>query len=118
MKRTFAALAVLFLLLRPLCDVLAAESAHAAHESGPSAVMNGGSHEGGGEGLCCADIEDGALAKVSEKAGPTAGLEATLAAPVLFTVLQLETPGTRTRDPTLRSRTTSSFYLRSARIRR
>lgn len=118
MKRTFVIVAVLFLLLRPLCDVLAAESTHAGHESSPPAAMQGESHEGGAEGLCCADIEDGALAKVSEKAGPTAGLKAALAAPVLFTVLQLGTPGTRTRDPTLRSRTTTSFYLRSARIRR
>lgn len=118
MKQTFAVLAVLFLLLRPLCDVLAAESAHAAPESSPHAAMKGERHEGGGEGPCCADIEDGALAKVSEKAGTTAGLEATLTAPVLFAVLQPGTAGTHTRDSTLRSRTPTSFYLPSARIRR
>jgi hypothetical protein len=118
MKRTFAVLAVLFLLLRPLCDVLAAESAHAAPESSPHAAVKGESHDGGGEGPCCADIEDGALAKASEKARTTAGPEAMPAAPVLFAVLQPGTTGTLAPDSTLRSRTPASFYLRSARIRR
>lgn len=112
-------LAAVFLLLRPLCDVLAAESAHAAHEAGPhEAITGGASHEGSSDGPCCADIEDGALAKVSEKAGITAGPEAMLAVPMLIAVLQPGTPRIRARDPTLRSRTPTSYYLRSARVRR
>ena len=73
MRQLLAMLAAMFLLLRPLCDVLAAESAHAVHEAGPHAAVTGDSREGSSDGPCCADIEDGALAKVSKKAGTTAG---------------------------------------------
>ena len=118
MKRALAVLAAVFLLLRPVCDVRAAESAHAAQEGAAHASLDGERHDGGSDGPCCADIEDGALAKVSQKAGTPGGPEAMLAAPVRLAVLDPGSPGTSARVPSVLSRTPASFYVRSARIRR
>lgn len=117
MKRSFALLAVLFLLLRPLCDVQAAGSAQG--EPGVRAHATE-SYESNGTAPCCADLEDGSLAKLSEPAVArgTGDGKPVFAAPRSIAVQYAGTPRAVARHPPDAVIALPSFYARSARIRR
>ena len=122
MKQTLAVLAALFLLLRPLCDVQAAGIDHDASRSDVHAVAghdDGGVDSHGGM-PCCADLEDGAVAKLTEPAAVRLASDGkisfTSAAAVFAWHPRLTADSARRPpDPVL---TRTSFYARSARIRR
>jgi len=107
MKRSLAVLAVLFLLLRPLCDVQAA-----GHD-----WRSGDPH---GEVPCCATLEDGALANPGEAAAVrvVGDSELAFAAPAWAVARHapVQNVDARHRPGVLFTRT--SYYARSARIQR
>ena len=117
MKRSFAFLAVLFLLLRPLCDVQAAGAANGEPGVHTYATAN---YHADGAATCCAVLDDGLLVKLSEPAAARGAPEGKLvfATPGLIAVHYASAPraDARVRPGTLF--TPSSFYARSARIRR
>ena len=117
MKRSFALLAVLFLLLRPLCDVQAAVSAHGEPGVHAHAIAD---YHADGAATCCANLDDGSLVKLSEPAAAGGAGEGKLvfAASGLIAVHYAGAPraDARVRPGTLFI--PSSFYARSARIRR
>jgi hypothetical protein len=124
MKRSFALLAALFLLLRPLCDVLAADPAHGgrAADAYAAAEHTTGSADRLGEGAqCCAAIEDGAYAKPVEAAAVRAvgDSELAFAAPAWTAAGDApdQNSDARHRPGVLFTRA-SSYYARSARIQR
>jgi hypothetical protein len=115
MKRFLALSVMLFLLLRPLCEVQAAGFAYG--EPGSQAHATASYH--GDEAVpCCAELEDGSLAIASLPAVALGDGKLAFAAPVLSTVhfgggsgaVVRQSPGVL--PPSL------SFYARSARIRR
>lgn len=116
MKRSFALLAVLFLLLRPLCDVQAAGAAHGEPGARTHATAN---NDASGAAPCCADLDDGSLAKVHV---PAIALGAgddnvAFATPGLIAARYAGTPDLA-RHPLGAAIPPPSFYARSARIRR
>lgn len=123
MKQTLAVVAVLFLLIRPLCEVQAAGiAAHSASHGDVHALA--GHDDGGGDSHgstpCCADLEDGAGAKLAEPAAVRLASDGKIPFASALTVLARHprlTPDAARRppDPVL-ART--SFYARSARVRR
>jgi len=117
MKRSFVLVAVLFLLLRPLCDVQAAGSGHG--DPGVHTYATANCHADGAA-TCCADLDDGSLVKLSEPAAARGAGEGKLAfaTPGLIAVhyASAQRADARVRLGTLF--TPSSFYARSARIRR
>lgn len=117
MKRSFALLAVLFLLLRPLCDVQAAGSAHVEPGAHTHATAN---NDAGSTAPCCADLENGSLAKLTEPAAARSAGDGkpAFAAPVLTAMHYAATQGASVRHPPDVLLPSISFYARSARIRR
>jgi hypothetical protein len=117
MKRSFALIAVLFLLLRPLCDVQAAGAANGEPGLHTYAAAN---YHADGAATCCAALHDGSLVKLSEPAAARSAGEDKLvfATPGLIAVHYASAPraDARVRPGTFFS--PSSFYARSARIRR
>jgi hypothetical protein len=123
MKQSLAVIAVLFLLLRPLCEVQAAGPTHGApsgdaHASAVHAGFGGDPH--GNDLPCCANLEDGALLKVSDSAATRTVGETNLAftAPSWTTAHYLGAPGADARHPPGIPFSPSSYYARSARIQR
>jgi hypothetical protein len=117
MKRSFALLAVLFLLLRPLCDVQAAGSAHGAPGVHTYATAN---YHADGAATCCASFQDGSLVKLSEPAAARSVGDGKLvfATPGLIAVHYASAPRADGRVRPGILFTPSSFYARSARVRR
>jgi hypothetical protein len=120
MKRILATAAVLFLLLRPVCDVLAAGAKHdergqEAHAVEHQDARGASAHEH--DVPCCADVEDGAVAKPSEPARVAGESRLAFAAPA-WTVVRSGTASADARHPPGILITAASFYARSARIRR
>lgn len=117
MKRSFALLAVLFLLLRPLCDVQAAGTAHVEPGAHAHATAN---DDASSTAPCCADLENGSLAKLTEPAAVrgTGDGKPAFAAPVLTAVHYSGTQDAYVRHPPDALLAPISFYARSARIRR
>jgi len=117
MKRPFALVAMLFLLLRPLCDVQAAGSGHGDPGVHTYPTAN---YLADGAAACCADLDDASLVKLSEPAAARGAREGKLAfaTPGLIAVhyAGAQRADARVRPGTLF--TPSSFYARSARIRR
>jgi len=119
-KRSLALLAVLFLLLRPVCDAWAAGHAHA----GPAPVAHAAVHasEAGADGhedFCCAKVQEGNLISPGSVGPANAASDVSLfVAAYRGTAVRqgLDRHGaTRLRDAPLAS---YSFYARSARILR
>jgi hypothetical protein len=117
MKRSFALLAVLFLLLRPLCEVQAAGFAHG--EPGPHTHATTG-YQADEAVPCCAELDDGSLAPLSVPALALGAGDGKLAfaAPVLTAAHYAGTPGTVARHTPGVLLPSLSFYARSARVRR
>jgi hypothetical protein len=117
MKRFFALAAVLFLLLRPLCDVQAAGSAHGELGAQTHATAD---HDAGGAVPCCADLDEGSLVKLGEPAAARGAGDGKLmfASPASLAVHHASVPGADARHRPGTLFTPSSFYARSARIRR
>jgi hypothetical protein len=117
MKRSFALIAVLFLLLRPLCDVRAAGSAHGEPGVQTHATAN---YHADGAATCCAAFHDGSLVNLGEPAAARSAGEGKLAfaTPGLIAVHYASAPRADARVRLGTFFTPSSFYARSARIRR
>ena len=117
MKRSFALIAVLFLLLRPLCDVQAAGSGHGDPGVNTYVTAN---YLADGAAICCADLDDGSLVKLSEPAAARGVGDGKLvfATPGLIAVHYASAPRADARVRPGILFTPSSFYARSARIRR
>ncbi|MGD9953734.1 MAG: hypothetical protein AB7S87_14250 [Burkholderiales bacterium] len=117
MKRLLALTAVLFLLLRPLCEVQAAGVAHDEQGAQAHATASDHAHEAV---PCCAELEDGALATLSVPAiAPGAGDgKFAFSAPVLNVLPAERGLGAFARHPPDTSSPPLSFYARTARIRR
>lgn len=123
MRAAFAALAllaVMLLLLRPLCLLW---NGHTANGNTRAVLMqheaSGGYAEGGGDGnACCAGIEDGSLVKPSDS--PLPGSVGTAGAVLFFAFAFFAPPGFLPRPmPGWGAfRSQRSFYARSASIRR
>jgi hypothetical protein len=115
MKRFLALTAVVFLLLRPLCEVQAAEFVH----DGPGSHAHASaSHHSDDTALCCAELEDGTLTAPSAAAPALGDGKGAFTAPVLSVVHAGGAPGTAARHPPSFLFPSLSFYARSARIRR
>jgi len=121
MKRILATAALFFLLLRPVCDALAAgailveQDAHSvAHQ-----VPRGGSAHNH-DAPCCADVEDGAVSTLSEPANVrvTGEIKLAVAAPARTATRFASASSAGARHPPGALITSASFYVRSARIRR
>lgn len=117
MKRFLALSAMLFLLLRPLCDVQAADVAHDGAEPHAHAAANLHDHD---LEPCCAEAEDRALIGLSVTAVASGFAEGqpAMAAPVLVAAIDASAPRGVARHPPDFSFPPASFYARSARIRR
>ena len=115
MKRFLALSAVLFVLLRPLCEVQAAGFAHG--EPGPHTHATTG-YQADEAVPCCAVLDDGSLAPSSVPALGAGDGKLVFAAPVLTAVHFAGTPGTVARHTPGVLLPSLSFYARSARIRR
>lgn len=117
MRRILALSAMLFLLLRPLCDVQAAGVPH--DEPGAYARTTGVHHAH--EALpCCSSLEDGSLVTLGV---PSVALDSgngqpALAAPVLLAAHDAGGTAAVTLLPPDVLPPSLSFYARSARIRR
>jgi hypothetical protein len=110
-KQVFAIFAALFLLIRPFCDV---QATGMAHDAGRGDVDSHGGTP------CCADLEDGAVAKLAEPAtvriaGDGKLLFASAAAVLAWHPRFTSDAARRPLSPVL---TRTSFYARSARVRR
>jgi len=120
MKRILATVALLFLLLRPVCDVLAAATAlderrQDTHAAGHLDAAGGSVHEH--EVPCCADIDDGAVTTLSGLEGVPSEGKLAFASPARTAVH----PGVSSADvrhPPGIVVAAAPFYARSARIRR
>lgn len=124
MKRSFAVLAALFLLLRPLCDVLAAGPAHGGRAADAYAAAEHTARSAdrvGEDTQCCAAIEDGAIVRPGEAVAVRAvgDSELAFAAPAWAAAGYApdQNLDARHRPGVLFTRT-SSYYARSARIQR
>lgn len=122
MKQVLAIFAALFLLIRPLCDAQAAGIAHDASRGEVHAVAghDHGDVDSHGDTPCCADLEDGAVAKLAKPAAARFASDGKIllaSAAVVFAWRPRLAAGSARRppDPVL---TRTSFYARSARIRR
>ena len=122
MKQVLAIFAALFLLIRPLCDLQAAGIAHDASRGDVHAAAehDHGDVDSHGDTPCCADLEDGAVAKLAEPAAvrfASDGKTPFASAAAVFAWRPRLAAGSARRppDPVL---TRTSFYARSARIRR
>lgn len=115
MKRLLALTAVVFLLLRPLCEVQAAGFVH--EEPGSHAHATASNHDYD-TAPCCAELEDGTLAAPSTAAPALGDGNVAIAAPVLNVVHAGGTLGAAARHPPGFLSPSLSFYARSARIRR
>lgn len=117
MKRFLALSAMLFLLLRPLCDVYAAGGAHDGPGAHTHATADSHTHE---PEPCCAGLEDRSLIGPSATAvGPGFGDgQPELTAPVLVVAHDAVASASVTRHPPGFVPISLSFYERSARIRR
>jgi hypothetical protein len=123
MKPILATAAMLFLLLRPVCDALAAGATHDergqdTHTAAHQDARGGSAH--GHDVPCCADLGDGAVAKLGEPAAVrvTGESKPALAAAAWTAMHYTGAVGADARQPPRVLFTTSSFYARSARIRR
>jgi hypothetical protein len=121
-KQVFAIFAALFLLIRPFCDVQATGMAHDAGRGDVHAVAahDRGDVDSHGGTPCCADLEDGAVAKLAEPAtvriaGDGKLLFASAAAVLAWHPRFTSDAARRPLSPVL---TRTSFYARSARVRR
>jgi hypothetical protein len=115
MKRFLALSAMLFVLVRPLCEVQAAGSAYGEPGSRAHATA---SYHAGEAVLCCAELEDGSLATASLPAVALGDGKPAFAAPVLSIVHFDGGPGAVARQSPGFLPPSLSFYARSARIRR
>lgn len=123
LKRILATVAMMFLLLRPVCDVLAAsvipgEQGQDAHSVAHQDTGGGSAHDHNVP--CCADVEDGAVAAPSDLANGRVTGESK---PVFAALARAMTdfagaPSAGARHPPGAPFTSSSFYARTARIRR
>jgi len=123
MKRILASAALLFLLLRPVCDVLAAgaipgEQGQDAHSVAHQDARGGSAHDH--DAPCCADIEDGAVSTSSQPANVRVTGESKLAvaAPARTALHFSGASVAGARYPPDILFASASFYARSARIRR
>lgn len=122
MKQTLAVLAALFLLIRPLCDVQAAGISHDTSH-GDVHVVAGHDHgdvDSHGDTPCCANLDDGAAAKLVEPAAVRLSSDGKIpfaSAAAVFAWRPRLTVDAARRPPDL-ILTRTSFYARSARIRR
>lgn len=123
MKRTITLLAVLLLLLRPVCDALAAGQVHAA---GALAVHVAASHgsdgaDRHGELSCCSDVGDGALVKPGDPVVRNPGADGKFEpyfVQIRAAAASRGEPLPDPRQPPGAFFTTLSYYARSARILR
>lgn len=123
MNRSLAILAVLFLLLRPVCDALADGHAHAESGHSAHAVSSADSYAADQHGgiPCCLELEDRALVKSGEPAANRAGTDGKV--DIHFAVMRTAAvsraaPPPDPRQPPGANFTTLSYYARSARILR
>ena len=116
MKRFLTLFAMLLVLLRPLCDVQAAGTAHGEPGARTHASVN---YHAAGAAPCCADLDDGALVRLDVPAIALGAGEGKLAVatPGLIAALYTGTPYVA-RHASGAVITAPSFYARSARIRR
>lgn len=122
MKRSFAVVAALFLLLRPLCDVLAAEPAHGGRTADAYAAAEHTARSAdrlGEDTQCCAAI-DGAHAKPVKAAAVRAvgDSELAFAAPAWTVAGYAPDQNVDARHRPGVLFTSTSYYARSARIQR
>lgn len=109
MKRSVAALALLFLLLRPVCDAWAAAGVHPGSMDAQENV------------LCCADLEDGSVVHLSAPAANPSGTTPDNFPPAarMWTLADNGAAlAVGPRHPPDAYSNRLSFYARSARIRR
>jgi len=117
MKHFLALTAVLFLLLRPVCEVQAGVIEHDGSSARTHATAGADAHA---VVPCCAELEDGALATPSVPViAPGAG-DGKLAfpAPVLEVLPAASGPGALAQHPPDALSPPVSFFARTARIRR
>lgn len=122
MKQALAILAALFLLLRPVCDLQAAGVAQdvqqgAAHAAAEHGLGNTAPH---GDTPCCAYLDEGAVAKLGEPAAVRLGADEK---PAMEPTARHPAGPARVPDHHVGVSpgaffTSSSYYARSARIRR
>lgn len=122
MKQSLAVLALFLLLMRPLCDVWAAGHGHA--EAGKVAQSTAWQDDHGidshDDGPCCASVEDGALAKLSEAGAMAIGThgEAAILAAAWISAAYGGTSLPAARKPSGAPPRVLAYYARSARIQR
>ncbi|MDH4174438.1 MAG: hypothetical protein OEZ09_10980 [Betaproteobacteria bacterium] len=123
MRRILATAALFFLLLRPVCDVLAAGAIAGVQEQDAHSVAH--QDVRGGSALdhdvpCCADVEDGTVSTLSESANVRVTSESKLAvaAPARTATHFVGASSAGARHPPGVLHTSTSYYARSARIRR
>jgi hypothetical protein len=108
-KRTLVALALLFLLLRPVCDAWASGAVHLGSVDGHESVP------------CCVDLEDGSVvhssAPAANQVGGAPGKLAPAARTWTFTDTGVMLASGMRHPPDARSNRLS-YYARSARILR
>ena len=117
MKRFLALSAMLFLLLRPLCEV---QAAGVPHDEPGAHTRTTGVHHAHEALPCCSSLEDGSLVTLSV---PSVALDAghgqpALSAPELLTAHGAGGTAAVTMLPPDVLPPSLSFYARSARIRR
>lgn len=122
-KQFLAFVAALFLLVRPLCDV---QAAGVLHDARPGEVHAMAGHDvwrtaPGGEMPCCANLKDGAVVKLGQPAVtqlPADGNPVVVTAAWLIARNDARAAEVDVRFSSGAFFTPSSFYARSARIRR
>jgi hypothetical protein len=120
-KRFLALAAVLFLLLRPMCDVWAAAHDHAGPGAAVHEVRHADSHVPYGRSgeFCCAKVQDGNLIMSGGAVPAITGSDGILFAPVAWSYAsQRRWLEQSARHPPGALHRRVSYYARSARILR
>lgn len=121
MKQVLALVAALFLLVRPLCDVQAAGMAQEPDLGAAHTMAGHGSKDPHGDTPCCAYLGEDAVAKLSEPAAPRIAADdgtPAIASAAWRIARHALVPEVLARASPRELFTPSSYYARSARIRR
>jgi hypothetical protein len=122
MKRILALAAMLFLLLRPVCDVWASTHDHSEHRAAAhaaAAVAGGHGAQGQPSDFCCSKVQDGNLIMSGGTVAAITGSDGSWVTPVAWSYASQRHWRERSaqRSPDVLHRRVS-YYARSARILR
>jgi hypothetical protein len=122
MKRVLALAAVLFLLLRPVCDVWAATHDHDEHgvaADAAASVADGRGAQGHPDDFCCAKVQDGNLIMSGGAVSAITGSDGSWFGPIALSYATLpRTVRPITQRPPDALHRRASYHARSARILR